>query len=385
MISWFGKAKESFCLAIDIGTASISAVLFSCKKDGKPDIIKIFRKYHKHSLSREGTAFQKSALRDLMLLFKEVERLYPRIVVNEIRIGLASPFYLARTLTLSAKHDAKEKITENDINRIIQKGSKEIEQDFLENTLKVFETHISRLTLNGYELARIVGRQAEDIALTIRYAAVKKEFLKTLSERLASATKAANIRFFTFPVIYFSVFHDLISQKKEPLLFLDIGGETTEITLVENATIREVSTLPIGVLNFIYRIAEKFNTDNDSASALLKRYSGGTLEGEAAETIKTILKNEIQKWRPAFARMFEAIESKLSTTLTVFILGGGTWIDDFKEMLASVHAAENQENSPKILNTTPAAFRERLGHYGALAGPEDFGLLALILAPKHGL
>lgn len=383
MVQLFGQSKESFCLAIDIGTASISAALFSYQKGEKPDILRIFRKYHKHSLYHQKDAFQKSALRDLMLIFKDIESYYPHKVIKEIRIGLAAPFYIARMLVISTKHDQKEEITENDINRITQKGAKEIEHDFLEDDVAVFETYPMKLTLNGYESTSAVGKQAQDITLTMRYAAVKKEFLKTLSERLTAATKAARIQFFTFPMIYFSIFYDIISQKREPLFIVDIGGETTEVTLIYNATVEQVFTLPIGVVGFIYRIAERFDTDNDSATALLKRYVAGTLGEEIMGTIKTILKSEIQKWQPTFAKLLQETKNGLPLAFTIFVLGGGAWINDLKEMLALTPVTEGQENKPEVLNTTPAAFRERLGHYGALAGPEDFGLLALILAPPH--
>ncbi|MFC1595012.1 hypothetical protein ACFL3E_01130 [Patescibacteria group bacterium] len=377
-MSWLRTTKEDAVLAIDMGTASTSAVLFVYEDKNKVDIIKVLRRRHKHSISRDSHQFQKSALNEASELLKDVEKSFRDYLPKEIRIGVAAPFYLAKTVSIHQERDENKAIEDKELEVIARNGEQETKKAILGQNLEVFETNFLQTQLNGYDVNNIIGRKSRDITATIRYAALQKEFLEDLNKRFSYIFPSAKIHFFTFPVLYLSMLKQIIKDKKTALI-IDLGGETTEVSLIKNNVIEKVFSIPFGILTLASRMQDMSGIDIDTATALLKSYASGTLSEKESIRIKEIIMSESSKWQSAFKNIMKHV----SPPVSILFLGGGSWFEDLKEIILSSEDIKKNSELVFISNVSPSAFKEKIGEWKELAGPEDFGLLGLILGAAN--
>lgn len=372
--------RRNSAVAFDIGTSSVSAALFEVPgKAAKPSIIKTFRRFHKQSPQKDALHFGKSTISQFSGIMKEIEKFSKSKMPALYTIGLSSVFYFGRTERFYIEHKDRVPLKESEIEGIIEEGKKKLISELKRDDIVFFETIIMKTLLNGYPIAKPVGRVSDNVEIWIRYSATSRDLHVKFIEITQSFNPHARVMFTTLPVATRAlIFKNLLPQHSA--LVVDIGGELTEVTFLADGVITEVLVLPFGVLNILIRISEAEHVDIPNAFSLLKGYTEGALDETAARRLQATIKKEMRGWEEIFERVWQRVSHDMMSNIRMYFLGGGAFIEEVKAALTPplLHPEIARDLSVSIMN--PQAFRNRFGNYCCLEGPNDFGLLSFILA-----
>jgi cell division ATPase FtsA len=375
----FSAHKKNIGVAIDIGTASVSAALFELaghKK--KPSVIKTFRRFQKASMQVDSLHFSQSTIDQFTALLQDIKNHSKEVRPEVCSIGLSSIFYLGKTEKLFEKRLSPRVISQSDINSFIEKGGKEIRFELKREDIVVFEKVLMRSLLNGYPVERPIGKIADQLDFWIRYSATSTELFNKLTQATHSIFPSAKIQFSTFPTISWTLMKEIFFPEHSVLL-VDIGGELTEVTFIMDGYITEVLTLPFGVINILLRISESEKMELENALGLLKGYTDGALADDVKMRVHATIKKEMKLWEEYFERVWQRAERDIMTDIKMFFLGGGALIHEMQSAVAPplLHPRITSRFESHIIS--PDAFRDKFNEYCCIDGPGDFGLVGLML------
>ncbi|MDA1334592.1 MAG: hypothetical protein O2794_01080 [bacterium] len=382
---FFNQApKEKLGVAFDIGTASVSAVVFEVSAGGRPNILKIFRRFHKISTTRESGHFSRATLSHISDTLEDIRKLTVELkkpTPETFTIGLSAIFYLGKTIRLKESYKSQKNLSEKDVNGFLDRAKEKFLKDLGRDDVVVFESLIMKALLNGYPVERPIGKGTTELDLSVHLAATSKEFYDKVTEIINTFHRGAKIRLSTFPVVSWSLMRELITPEHQALL-VDIGGEVTEVTFLADGVMTEVLTLPFGVYNILLRIAESEKTDPENALSLLIQYTSGKLSKAAQARIQIIIKKEMKNWEQIFERVWQRASRDIMSNIKVFFLGGGALIEDMKNSVVPPLLHPEIARGLHAVTIAPAAFQDKFGAYSGLEGPGDFGLVALVLSSQ---
>ncbi|MEK7576935.1 MAG: hypothetical protein AAB482_04570 [Patescibacteria group bacterium] len=375
----FKKSQKNISVAFDIGTASVSAVLFEAPESGGAlNVIKTYRKFHKIALRADAVHFSKATLSQFSAILDDIQNEHKNAMPSRFHIGLSSVFYLGKTERFYEKWPKSKIITQADIDGFIEKGKSKYFSELKRDDVILFEIVLMKTLLNGYTIERSVGKRAEEVELLVHYAATSKELYENFSTSVKNFRADATITFGTFPVNVWMIIRENIFPEHSVLL-VDIGGELTEVTFVIDGAIAEVHSLPFGVLNILLRIAEAEHIEVENASALLKAYADSKLDKEVESRIRGIIKKEMKSWEEYFERVWQRANHNMMSNIHMFFFGRGALIDEMKHAITPPLLHPDLARGLQTTVISPDAFRDKFQTYSGFDGPDDFGLLSLIL------
>ena len=129
-------------------------------------------------------------------------------------------------------------------------------------------------------------------------------------------------------------------HEKEALMILDIGGESSNLVVIEQGSFSFARTLNIGVNRFCEQIAEMREVSVDAARRLLFGSDPFTVEGvqEAADELVTQIRRSLEFY-------LYNVEHGSKEIKTLFLCGGGSSIDRLPSFLGFELKVE-----PKVLS-----------------------------------
>jgi hypothetical protein len=378
----FTKEKKQVGIVFDVGTASVSATLFEVGGvDGRPSVIKSFRRFHKASLRHDSSHFSKSTTKRFAEILADIEDATKDAPPSFYVIGLSSIFYLSKTEKLYEKRGENKLVTKTDIETFLENGKKKFLSGLDRDDVEVFETIPMRALLNGYLADQPVGKEAKEIEISVHYSATSKELFNALTAVIWSIHRSANIRFSTFPISTWHVMRELLSPIHSAVV-VDIGGELTEVTYMIDGVIEEILSLPFGVLNVLMRISESEHVDLPNALSKLRGYTSGMLGKDADDRLRAILKKEMRSWQEIFDRVWQKASRNTMSDIKIFFLGGGALVSDMKNAVTPPLLHPGLAKNLQVTVIAPEAFKDKFEKYCCFEGPGDFGLMSLILSSR---
>lgn len=370
------QQKNHLGIAFDVGTASVSAVLFEFNE--KPKVLKVFRRFHKASLQKDSLHFNRSTVAQFSGVLKDATDFLKGVTPHMYVIGLSSVFYLGKTEHFYTHTQKPAQFKEADFHELIESGKKRLLDELKRDDVVIFEAVFLKALLNGYPVEEPLGRSAQEVEMWVRFSATSQNLYAKFQEIISAANKKAEIHLVTFPVSAWFLARSMLPPEHSAIL-VDIGSESTEVTFIVNGIITDILSLPIGVLNILLRLAEVEHSDIENAFSLLVSYTSGALSEEAEVRVQETIKKEIKSWEESFERIWQHASRDMMVNIRMFFLGGGGLIDEVKNMLTPplLHPDIAKELHVSVL--TPEAYRERFREFCCLEGPGDFGLLSLIL------
>jgi len=377
---FFKKQEKKTGVVFDVGTASVSATIFEIDgTDQRPSVKKTLRKFHKTAVTRDTSHLSRSAVGQFSELVREIDALLKGVVPTYYVVGLSSIFYLGKTETISKKWETPKTIAASDIESFIEEGKQAFLSGLDRADVTVFETLPMGILLNGYAVETPAGKHASELELSIHYAATSRELYDAFVSVIWSMHRGTEVRFSTFPIASWLVLKEMLHSDRSGIL-VDIGSELTEVAFLKNGIIESITSLPFGIMNILFRIAESERVDLENALSLLKGYTGGVLEAGAAERIRGVLKKELHSWQEIFERVWQKASQESMSNITMFFLGGGSLVSDLKNAVIPPLLHPDLARNLTATVIAPEAFRDKFKEYCCFDGPGDFGLLSLIVS-----
>ncbi|MEK7560205.1 MAG: hypothetical protein AAB522_02810 [Patescibacteria group bacterium] len=335
-------------LAIDVGTASVSAAIAEQNKESKFVICDVLRcKYD----AADANA-SKALLINLEKIFSECSRSHCNI--DKIQIGLSAPLCLQKTVsTETLRQNPNFPISKPELFQAIEILKNQFSQN-QSAACDILETKI-----DGYTVLDPLGHKGRDLKIKANLLLISPSFKTFLKEMKDKFFPASEFKIFSDSFIVKQAVLKFLSPKND-FLILDVGGEVS--------TIGDF-TLPFGLRTIERRMTSFLNISCDTAQSFLRRFSSGSLDYSKERVLDKILNFSAEVLRDTLKERLNQIH--FGGTKELFLTGAGANFSQFlkiseKSSIAEVKALKAQSFGNSFLNLGP------------LSGGEDTVLAALI-------
>lgn len=200
-----------------------------------------------------------------------------------------------------------------------------------QNDYKQIENKVTNIMVNGYHLTTLRDIECKDLEINIYRSYVSKETLALLlSEIKKRLPQIRNINFSSSVMMFYESIKELFVDE-DNVIFLNIGGEITEIGIIVDDVLVSVLTIPTGSHNF----ARKLDTFTSSQKNLgILKFLGDKKSDEKIDIIKDAkIINFSRKW---FDDVLDTIKSSyMEFPKKFFIFSSSEYLDFFKMILES--------------------------------------------------
>jgi hypothetical protein len=261
---------------------------------------------------------------------------------HECEVIFHSPWFLPELIT------AENKKNEVSLKQFFMEKVKPPEQQDYQQ----IENKITNILLNGYHLTKLKDVKSNDIEINLFRSYSSKETIKKVKEVISSELKQIRqVEFSTSTMEIYESLKDLFINE-DNLIFLNIGGEVTEIGIIENDILIHFATIPMGS-HLFSRELDTFITERGNLSTL--KFLGDKATDEKLDKIKLAKIEETKNvWKD---EIFQALEEeKGELPEKVFVISNSDSIDFFRMLLDSCEDCKNFE----FFNLNQGVFKDKV-------------------------
>ena len=320
MIPFYTRKKDTLCGAlIDIGSGSIAAsIVLSRHSKELPEILYT----HRELMVIAGTTTPAHRVRSmqnaLFLVMRELEQKgipllhthTPDLRIQKILVSCAAPWSHTITQIIHVEKDAPFTVTPHLIDEMIEHAyekEQEAHAHTHEKVLKdvgqqIVEKSIIDVTLNGYSVQNPYNKKASEITIAHLRGLVADSILVALERVKKHIPSAIDIHIHTSALILYCVFRDLYPKTKNALI-IDISGETTEVSLMQNSILYESITIAYGTHSLVRTIARSSKTIPEEARAYLRSYKQKVLSEFQEKVLVRVQKHYTQSLMTALTEL----------------------------------------------------------------------------------
>ncbi|HBB44464.1 MAG: hypothetical protein UW27_C0001G0034 [Parcubacteria group bacterium GW2011_GWA1_44_13] len=306
--SLFGgqKQNEALTLLVDIGSASVGAALIKIEKGQTPQIV---------SSIREDISFQEvlSSARFLLAMNKALDKVLKDLQEKTKTTGnpkhffctLSSPWFILKTRDLKIVKNDEFEVTERAIEKFIDEDILKLKDELKEtlppDDVRIIEKKVIHIKLNGYEIKNPYKQKTSRMEMTVTVGVSSGKVIQSIERKINNFFHAKSVHFGAFPVAAFSAIRDIFPTENN-FLFLDITGEATDVSRVENDLLTRTVSFPRGKNFFIREISARLRTVHEEATTLFSMFLRGELDTVRYAEVSKIVETAEAEWLQRFEK-----------------------------------------------------------------------------------
>jgi len=384
--SLFKIKKEKATLLLDIGNEAVKAQIFQEKDYNPPTTSSPFSFHSKRApkkittlgnsleyLDYYGMPDVRNSERDI--LEKVILKTFRNLGLQNLRLkfdifvllGLPADILRTRVISQNFKRGEPKKIIDEKeekeiFQKIIDEARKKACRIYSENSgilpedLQFVSSKINGIKIDGYEVPVLQKYSGRNLDFKILTAILPKYYLKEI-EDICQTTGLHDRK----------IVHEIEAlipyfKEKPDGIFLDVGGEKTQIFLVKSSKPEATEEFETGGKTFSRALSEKLGLRLPEARILKERYSRKELSMESMERIKEILYPVCQTWFKNLKLKLKEMkpEGFLPRNIVLFGEGGrlpeiseilekGNWNDFFLNLKPNIKNLNNSQiNLPEL-------------------------------------
>ncbi|MBU0975871.1 MAG: cell division FtsA domain-containing protein [Patescibacteria group bacterium] len=329
-------------LALDVGTSFVKACVFQVKNN------KV------HILGYGRAAQQSDAMKGAMIVnlqnviencdlalgeaVKGLQTELPRKVI----VGIAGE--LVKGVTIMAKYDRETpdvKITKKEIEEVVEKVRGQAFQNvkteiaeetgLLEEQIEEISSVINDTFIDGFRVTNPLEFQGKNINFRVfsTFApSIHLNSLKSIAQALGLEILDIIVEPYAITRAYEGAVKDDFSA-----VFIDIGGGTTDIALVQKGGIMGTKMMAFGGKVFTKRLETEFGLSYRDAENLKLEYSERELSDKKRDDIRTLFSADSNVWADGVELALREFEDVKVYPQKFLLCGGGTLLSDIKTSL----------------------------------------------------
>ncbi len=383
------KDKGACALALDIGTAVVKALIFRInREEGKGHVIGVGR------AEQALGDMQSGAVTDIAGVVATCEQAIreaaglANIRPNQVILGIAGELVKGSTTTVHYERlKPKTKIDMPELKNILHKVQwkafdkvrKQLawETGHAEIDVKLINAAIVDVRIDGYRVTNPLGFQGKDVSIGIFNAYAPLVHLGALQ------TIAAELDL------------DLLSIAAEPYavaramnledapefsaIFLDVGGGTTDVAVVNNGGVVGTKMFALGGRAFTKRVSQELGVNLLEAEALKINYALGQLAPLELAKIKEVLAGDVRVWVSGLElALAEFTETELLPS-RILLCGGGSLLPEVRASILNPDWSKNLPfaRPPQVGFIKTGDVNNIIDATGKLREPQDITPMAL--------
>ena len=334
----------STILGLDIGTEFVKAVLARPTKKGDLEILGVGKAKQVDGNMHAGAVADIPAVVNVCeeALVQVEEQAGERASLTVV--GIAGELIKGNTTTVNYNRKNPNKpITESEMEEIIKKVQQKsgevakktvaIETDNKNVEVRLINSAIVSLTIDGYKISNPIGFKGSDVVIQfytafaplIHVAAIEKVCAELNLDLLTVAVEP-------FAVCRACLGDDLSSSFSG--IVMDIGGGTTDIAVVEDGGVEGTKMFSIGGKSFTHQIASSLGVDFDTAEQYKLDYDTTKLDDRVKAKVESAISRNLSVWLTGVEVALEDFNNAGSLPRNVLLCGGGASLSLLQEELA---------------------------------------------------
>jgi cell division protein FtsA len=264
------------------------------------------------------------------------------VTTEQMVVGIAGEYVRGATTTVEYTREApQQKITMSELKNIVHKMQWKAFEDvrkqlawetgYPELDIKLVHAAIVDVRIDGYKISNPLGFKGKNVSLSIFNAfapLVHYETMRSIARGLDKELLAVLVE--PYAVSRCLGFED---GSDFSAIFVDIGGGTTDVALVQNGGIVGTRMYTVGGRVFTKRIARHMNLLFKDAEKLKLRYANNQVDPETKAKIDAFLKHDIEVWTAGLALALEDFPHVEVLPSKILLCGGGACLPALKTAL----------------------------------------------------
>jgi cell division protein FtsA len=341
-------AGPKYLVSLDIGTEFVKALIGEVKVDeasGVPSHVEIL------GVGRQRqrlTDMQSGAVTDITGVVENCDsalRMAEKmagVVAKDVVIGIAGELVKgASTVVRYKRANPSEPIAMPELRKILdrvqyrafERAREQLtwETGYKELEVKLVNTAIVDVQIDGYRVTNPIGFQGKDVSIQLFNAFAPMVHLGALQ----SVASDLDLNLVNIAAEPFAVAKSVGGQDTSEFsaIFIDIGGGTTDIALVNNGGVEGTKMFAIGGRAFTKRIAQVANISFEKAEEMKMAYSAGKLAPRATKVVEDAVNADIQVWLSGVELSLAEFDRVDHLPAKILLCGGGTGLPQIAEAL----------------------------------------------------
>lgn len=309
-------------LVIDVGSASVGAAVASVSHKHKTLLLEKVTRVPIGAGSKETRdQLQKQTTAALTEILKQYTENY-----SEVHVVLAAPWHDARIRTIHSKTEKPAPVSEKSVERMVEQykneappasGNVDVEAVAVQVQVNSYTTSLAQPVTGTHTRVNLYESEMS--------AALQKEFADTVGTH----THDAPIAFHTFPLVSGAALRAAMLETS--FVFIDIGGEVTELGVMHSDGIHFLGSIPIGYWTLVRTMGAEKVGDTRSRLTLLTK---DELSPQETSAVAETFKQAFTPWITEFEDMLKEASALVPVPRSVFIMSDTEPAGWFKKGLA---------------------------------------------------
>lgn len=386
MFSWiFGHKKNTtHILAVDLGTASISAAVVVRHEKPSPEApaglaeIKKVLRYPINLLGYQLSAAEAGKLPFIlkdgfMKIFRDAYAASRHVDV--VLIALSEPFFLDKKARQEiARPNPKKPIDSFEMETL----AKSLSEGILGNKrLAAVGQNILATRVNGYDVGDALGYKGKTLeaeAIFTLVSATLKDYVDEAKDKFFPRSRIA------FVSDTFAIWKLLDSTQNlaNPVLAIDIGGEVTGVFRADQGTIEHLGAVAFGIRTLARRAGAALKIAPEEVEPILRKYTAGALDERLKMKVDRVLSPALFDWWANLKGYLGASQGAAGagSFKKILLSGGGADFGVFSEFVKDAFKKDYGADIA-VESLRAEAFSDFLDPSGSLSGGGDIILAAL--------
>ncbi len=384
------KPKASgpqYLVALDIGTEFVKALIG--RVDGTTvEIIGAGRQRQRLTDMQSGAVTDIAGVVENCDAALKIAENMAGVVAKDVVIGIAGELVKGASTTIKYKRlhpeqpiDMPElqKILDRVQYRAFQRAREQLawETGYSEIEVKPVNTAIVDVEIDGYRVTNPIGFQGRDVSIQLFNAFAPMVHLGAL-QMVANNLDLNLINIAAEP---FAVAKSVGQQDSNEFsaIFIDIGGGTTDIALVNNGGVEGTKMFAIGGRSFTKRIGQVTGTTFEVAEKLKLDYAAGKLTGAKKDAVEEAVASDIQVWLAGVELSLAEFDKVDHLPSKILLCGGGTGLPQIAEALRGKDWYKQLPfaRKPTVAHISPAEVNRVVDKTGKLTSYADITPMGL--------
>lgn len=340
--------SEQYLVALDIGTEFVKALIGrvvggeGSSNNQTVEVIGVGRQ-------RQGLSdMQSGAVTDIAGVVENCDAALKRaeemagVVAKDTVIGIAGELVKGASTTIKYKRlKPSEPIDMAELQRILDKVQQRAftrakeqlawETGNADIEVKLVNTAIVDVEIDGYRVTNPIGFQGKDISIQLFNAFAPMVHLGALQ----MVARNLDLNLINVAAEPFAVARSVGQGDSGEFsaIFIDIGGGTTDIAVVNNGGVEGTKMFAIGGRSFTKRIAQVTGTSFEKAEQLKLDFAAGNLSGKNKASIDEAVASDIKVWLSGVELSLAEFDKLDHLPGRILLCGGGTGLPQVMEAL----------------------------------------------------
>jgi cell division ATPase FtsA len=360
------EINDELILAIDIGTEVLKTLLFRCSEHGVHVLrsSKIFQQQH---AMRSGVIQSlDTVIENCRLGYNEVTKgLKEEHLPTKVVMGIAGE--LIHGVSIVVNYDREDKaakeinkkerddIFEQVKEKVFESGKNElaIKYGLSMQDIEVLHITITGAEVGGMPVDSLIGFTGKQVGIHFYASFGPKTYLDAL-RKVANSLDLKMLGIVSQPFAVSRVFMGA-SEKSFDGIFVDVGGGTTDVAVVQKGNVVDTQIFAFGGRVLTKRIAKEMNLDYRHAEARKIKYSEGKLDDDLSSKVKKLLKKDLSVWVDGLSIALEGMEDIEKYPPYIYLCGGGAMLPDLRSVILEKPWTQELDfmRFPKVMVITP--------------------------------